>query len=586
MRNFMLVLSLLLLFVTPQTFTAQKQKVLVDKSHGQTHYTFTILQQYLDTDLNLQFEISEEPITIEKLSNVAVLFIPCPAQNTTFSDDELQAIKTFVNAGGGILITGESQYTYGGKNYTFGQPTTLNSILEALEIKDLVSFTGTNELGDEVMDEYENSGRSFEPVISSFPSHPIDSFLEGKKVIYYGCSIQVTDESIIFLRGGENTYSINIASQKTYEEGSRPPLGAALNVGSGRAVILGSTRIFSDSKTYGQATTRYIQYEQTYQLACNIFAWLTGEEMVEVSALTPKKPVKKPEENVIETAAKPEGEIKGKILVDAAHGEYFKPLPSKKMPQTPLSKWAGILAENGFQVDQLTQGYITSDLLANYDVLVIGEPQDILFSDDEIAAIHSFVNGGGGLLLGTSWYKYNQPDILNPISSVFGVKFRLDEIMDDTDNNGQSYYPLITNFASDEPLCSGISAIVYNGGSLEISGNAKAIAWGDDDSYALDASGVYTVRIGEKPVAVAVATYGQGRVVLTGGLTPYTDTNIDFKDDAKFAVNIISWLATGEVTEAKVPIMIPKELMVGLPMLAIGLILLYVLKKRGLAKAE
>ena len=147
MRNFMLVLSLLLLFVTPQTFTAQKQKVLVDKSHGQTHYTFTILQQYLDTYLNLQFEISEEPITIEKLSNVAVLFIPCPAQNTTFSDDELQAIKTFVNAGGGILITGESQYTYGGKNYTFGQPTTLNSILEALEINpgDLVGYTPNGE---------------------------------------------------------------------------------------------------------------------------------------------------------------------------------------------------------------------------------------------------------------------------------------------------------------------------------------------------------------------------------------------------------------------------------------------------------
>ena len=579
-RKIALVMLFMLTLTSVLSSGGQGGLILIDSTHGQTYYTFQTLQQYLEHYYGLTVQILEEPISEATLAGASVLFIPCPAQNTSFTPEELDAIVNFVNGGGGLLLGCDSQYTYGGRNYTYGQPSTLNTVLEALGIADKVRYTGTNTLGDQLLDEYENTGREFEPVISEFPEHPVTAFMSGKKMIYYGCTLQVEDESIIVLRGGPNAYSVDIAGRKTYEEGSRPPVAAALEVGKGKVLVSGSTRLFSDKKTYGAATSIYILYEQTYQFACNVFAWLSGIESIEVEFLAPKKPVKKPTENIIETAAAPETEIKAKILVDAAHGEYFKPLPSPQLPQTPLSRWAQIMAENGFQVDQLTDGYITLDLLQNYDVLVIGEPQDIMFSDEEIQAIHKFVENGGGLLLGTSWYRYNQPDILNPISEVFGVKFRLDEIMDDTNNNGRAYYPIISDFA-DHPVCQGVSAIVYNGGSLEVYGEAKPVAWGDDDSYALDASGIFTVRIGEKPVAIAVATYGSGRVVLTGGLSPYTDNSIDFEDNARMSVNMIVWLATGEAPgQVEVPITIPKELMIGIPMLVIGFLLLYIVKRR------
>jgi thermitase len=55
-----------------------------------------------------------------------------------------------------------------------------------------------------------------------------------------------------------------------------------------------------------------------------------------------------------------------------------------------------LLVGNGFVVDELTAGPISSVLLSHYDILVLMDPE-LDFSPSEIADIHDWVLGGGGL---------------------------------------------------------------------------------------------------------------------------------------------------------------------------------------------
>jgi hypothetical protein len=71
-------------------------------------------------------------------------------------------------------------------------------------------------------------------------------------------------------------------------------------------------------------------------------------------------------------------------------------------------------------------GYLTKDILANYDVLLVKVPTRP-FAEDEVAAIKEFVENGGGLfLMGEHTNVFKTGTYLNQIARQFGFAFRDD----------------------------------------------------------------------------------------------------------------------------------------------------------------
>jgi len=77
-----------------------------------------------------------------------------------------------------------------------------------------------------------------------------------------------------------------------------------------------------------------------------------------------------------------------------------------------------LLTTSGFPVDELTTGPINSELLANYDILVLMDPE-LNFSSSEIADIQNWVAAGGGLVVIPD---AGYPPTLNTLLSPYGVQ--------------------------------------------------------------------------------------------------------------------------------------------------------------------
>jgi len=101
-----------------------------------------------------------------------------------------------------------------------------------------------------------------------------------------------------------------------------------------------------------------------------------------------------------------------KILVDLTHAERISidGITSPNLDTSSNSRvlnwtdWADYIRGEGYVVDVLTEGPISTEKLAGYDVLIIAEPDvttsgPAYFTTEENEAIKSFVESGGGLLL-------------------------------------------------------------------------------------------------------------------------------------------------------------------------------------------
>ncbi len=104
---------------------------------------------------------------------------------------------------------------------------------------------------------------------------------------------------------------------------------------------------------------------------------------------------------------------RAKILVDLTHAERVS-LDGKTSPDLLTSKnprilsldtWADFMRDNGYFMDALTQPPITGEKLSGYDILMVAQPdvdkegKPAYFSPDEVQAIQSFLEEGGGLWL-------------------------------------------------------------------------------------------------------------------------------------------------------------------------------------------
>ena len=183
---------------------------------------------------------------------------------------------------------------------------------------------------------------------------------------------------------------------------------------------------------------------------------------------------------------------------------------------------------------------LDSGILDNYDILAIFLPQTAL-SAGEVAAIHSFVDNGGGLLLvgvdnENTGYGFTAAH-LNPISEPYGITFtesKLAKIYDEatfiSHHLGQGDIRLTTN---------GVKMYAC---SLDVSGSATSIS--------SDAEGTL----------VAIAEPGQGKVVCVGGPAPFYMYRREVSETRdyerllfQFSLNVIDWLTGNDYREVTIP---------------------------------
>jgi len=286
-----------------------------------------------------------------------------------------------------------------------------------------------------------------------------------------------------------------------------------------------------------------------------------------------------------------------KILVDLTHAERISidGITSPNLDTSSNSRvlnwtdWADYIRGEGYVVDVLTEGPISTEKLAGYDVLIIAEPDvttsgPAYFTTEENDAIKSFVENGGGLLLmGTqlvggstvsAFYGdydtvYHYPEIHNALLENLSVGMRFAEGMIGSDpydvmaigtfftelgppgniwiHEGDKTHPIWDNVTDGK-------FVYWHGCSIDVTDESiDIVATGDSDTYTCVKNDKYSPIVkpeGSYPVAIAAAEYDNGKIVAYGdagcwqGQTPFGPVfnNPDYHEQ-EIALNLIEYLA-------------------------------------------
>ncbi|MFQ6135667.1 MAG: DUF4350 domain-containing protein [Candidatus Hydrothermarchaeales archaeon] len=226
------------------------------------------------------------------------------------------------------------------------------------------------------------------------------------------------------------------------------------------------------------------------------------------------------------------------VVYDQSHGE-------PKLEEY-YSSFSRSMTSRGYRVDVLNAKPLNLDELKGYKVLMISFPQK-KFSDEEIKGIINFVGDGGGLfVVGEEGNWGGFKEILNSLSKEFGITFNDDEVHDPTDSVGESYSVIHT--MKEHPVLNEVEKfVIYGGCSLNVSGDAEAIATGDDDTF----STKDYYKAGDYPPVLAVSEYLDGRVLCIGDGSLFRNRFINEFYNKQLALNIIEWLSRGKKAGAE-----------------------------------
>ena len=194
-----------------------------------------------------------------------------------------------------------------------------------------------------------------------------------------------------------------------------------------------------------------------------------------------------------------------------------------------------------YQMEAFTGPNLTTNFLSYYDVLVIPNYEGS-FSHDEILAVQSFVQSGGGLvLIGDCAFQNNNPEL----AAAFGVKWTPHCLFGPVpEQNGD----ITVGKIGDHPAVSGIEEMTLNWAQgLELSGTAEQIAFTDEDTWQdLNGDNTYDEgqdAVGEFTVGAAYDT-GCGKVVALAD-NSFSDADLSWTENEKVMRSVLSWASTG-----------------------------------------
>jgi len=224
------------------------------------------------------------------------------------------------------------------------------------------------------------------------------------------------------------------------------------------------------------------------------------------------------------------------LVIDRSHGQ-----------QVDLRGFTDHLTKDlGWKVTDLTKWPNPPAVPSDCSLLLVPQPT-VEFSDAEVAAVHAYVEGGGGLwvLYDACDNCYGSPKYLNALPAKFGVTFNADTVWQITSDFFSTFtIPVPSDLQTGHPPFTGVADFVYyHGASLNADPSLVSVVVTAPDAYA--DSGVYTTT---PPPVLATADVGTGHAVFIGDILPLEPSTYNSLDaQTKLLLdNIAAWLEKPE----------------------------------------
>ncbi|WP_315079637.1 CehA/McbA family metallohydrolase [uncultured Clostridium sp.] len=274
------------------------KKILVDGAHYNQYVTGDYAGKYtafksLLTEKNGLTLINKDKITDETLKDVKILVLTNPqsTENTTaglkaskFDDDEIQAIKRYVEKGGNLIVSTRADYKDGKGDYSNGKQ--MNSVLEAIGTKLRVN-------DDEVIDTTTNGGQEYRLYLKNYDS-PNYNLLNGVKngedeySFYNGASVILAEgaspDGVDFLVKGFPTTETKDADgdgdNVEVPKGSVNTMGVE-QLSNGAKIVVSGNTFFSDFEIDGANGDKY----SNVKITNNIVNWMMPSKEIKTIKL-------------------------------------------------------------------------------------------------------------------------------------------------------------------------------------------------------------------------------------------------------------------------------------------------------------
>lgn len=243
------------------------------------------------------------------------------------------------------------------------------------------------------------------------------------------------------------------------------------------------------------------------------------------------------------------------ILFDLSHNEMLN------IYDDDFSNFLFLLEQANLLTKVNESQEITSKILQDIDILVIGNPIDDYFSTIEIKNICDFVRSGGNLLLISEYGADNlQKTNLNDFSGMhFGIFFEKNLIKELNHVNQNHSSILHVKKFQKHDITKGLREIIIGGAcSLFLNKKAKPLFLTNDKEIWSEIynniSGKWIKDKKEVQTIAAFTEYGKGKVVAIGDIDIFTNEKnfgINSLDNPNFIRNLINYL-TEPVKESNV----------------------------------
>lgn len=245
-----------------------------------------------------------------------------------------------------------------------------------------------------------------------------------------------------------------------------------------------------------------------------------------------------------------------RILYDESHDPYNTLSWEKALendnsnPREYNKAYMGYFSEAVQERFRLTRNdslEFTSDLLSDFDILILPAGIRKALSTSEIESVLDFVSEGGNLLVFSHWdFKY-----LNPLTSSFGIQFESTVLADESSNVNFN----ITEFPIQHEIFNNVRKIHFNVGTcLKLSEDAQPVVYMPSNCYRDDNfNNMRDVDEASGPfVVLATAEYGKGNVVCYAD-NSFADGWSFWEFNKNLMMGILSWLApkSEDVTSVK-----------------------------------
>ncbi|NFA43968.1 DUF3604 domain-containing protein [Clostridium botulinum] len=274
------------------------KKILVDGSHYNQYVTGDYAGKYtafksLLTEKDGLTIINKDKITDEILKDVKILVLTNPQsknndaaglKESKFDNDEIQAIKRYVEKGGNVIVSTRADYKDGKGEYSNGAQ--MNSVLEAIGTKLRVN-------DDEVIDTTKNGGQEYRLYLTNYdsPNYNLLNGVENGKdeySFYNGASVVLANgaspEGVDFLvKGFETTETKDADGDKDNVEvpkGNVNMLGVE-QLSNGSKVVVSGNTFFSDFEIDGTNGDKY----SNVKITNNIVNWMMPSKEIKTIKL-------------------------------------------------------------------------------------------------------------------------------------------------------------------------------------------------------------------------------------------------------------------------------------------------------------